>query len=399
MQPAPEVQARVGTVLCGKYAVRRVLGSGGMGVVYEALNTWTLRPVALKVLRPELCAQVELVRRFVQEAQATAALRHPNLCEVLDLCREEGDGSLCIVQEYLDGADLRRVLDLRERLTAREALGVLLPAMDALATAHEHGVVHRDVKPENLFLARDPGGRLSPRVLDFGVSKVTHEGAFSGRTTLNGASLGTPQYMSPEQACGVETVDARSDVWSVAVVLFECLSGVSPFEAESPADIADSVLSRPIPRLAERAPWVPRALAEAVQRGLERDLAARYPDLRAFQAALRACGLGEGSCQGLLDDGPLSLEPEAPAHSEFPTAEHRTLRASAPTEESAEAFPLVRASSPPPASARAPYAVLLAGVALLLALLPAGISAGMYLGRRSAAARASVAVVVSAPTS
>jgi serine/threonine-protein kinase len=207
--------------------------------------------------------------------------------------------------------------------------------------------------------------------------------------------------MSPEQACGTDTVDHRSDVWSVAVVFFEALTGRCPFDGPSPVEIADCVLSQPVPSLWECAPWLPPAFAQVIQKGLERDLALRHQDLRAFSQALRACGLGEGACGGLLDvDGP-APRPTQPAPA-LPTTE----RAEAPTVPElarspgapSAVFPLVRPSSPPEDSRRSTFAALLAGVALLLVLLPAGITAGLYLGRRSATVPSSGSSVAASPT-
>ncbi len=272
----------------GKYKVIRLLGEGGMGAVYEAENTWTHRRVAVKVLLPEYASNAEAVERFFREAQSAAQLSHPNIVDVFDMGREGQDGALYIVQELLDGTDLRHRLVEAGRLSPREAFDLLAPVMEALAFAHARGVVHRDLKPDNIFLAKTPTG-LVPTLIDFGISKVAPRDEAQFRTKT-GAILGTPWYMSPEQCLG-KPVDGRTDLWSVGVVLYELLTGSTPFEHAEPGVALVHIVTQPTPRIERLAPDIPPALADAVHRALERDLAKRYPDVRAFLDALRACPL------------------------------------------------------------------------------------------------------------
>jgi serine/threonine-protein kinase len=261
VNPSPAREDRSGALVGGKYRLVRLLGRGGMGAVYEAENTWTRRRVAMKLLRPEYARDREALRRFMQEAQSASQIAHPNIIDVLDLGLETSDGSLYMVQELLYGEDLRaRLKAAGGKLPPTEAVGVLVPILGALAAAHEHGVVHRDIKPENIFLTRDSTGRVVPKLIDFGVSKVLEPGQ-SGAQTGAGTALGTPRYMAPEQLRGEPDVDARADVWSVGVVLYELVSGVNPFEAPTAFGSANRVLNEPVAPLPDP---VPRALASVV---------------------------------------------------------------------------------------------------------------------------------------
>jgi serine/threonine-protein kinase len=258
VDPGPAREDRSGALVGGKYRLVRLLGRGGMGAVYEAENNWTRRRVAMKLLRPEYARDREALRRFMQEAQSASQIAHPNIIDVLDLGLETSDGSLYMVQELLHGEDLRARLKAAGRLSATEALDVMVPILGALAAAHEHGVVHRDIKPENIFLTKDSAGRVVPKLIDFGVSKVLEPGQ-AGAQTGPGTALGTPRYMAPEQLRGEPDVDARADVWSFGVVLYELLSGVNPFEAPTAFGSASRVLNEPVAPLE---PPVPLGLAK-----------------------------------------------------------------------------------------------------------------------------------------
>ena len=288
MSDPANAAARVGAVIGGKYALTSLLGVGGMGAVYAAENTWTRRPVALKLLHPEFARSQEVVERFMQEAQLASQLRHPNIVDVLDLGQEAADGSLYIVQELLQGNDLRAVLDASGRVDVQTALDVALPLMGALALAHRRGVVHRDIKPENVFLAQDEHGESTPKLIDFGISKVTVEGRDDRNLTQAGTLVGTPNYMSPEQARGEASLDGQTDVWSLGVVLYEMLSGKVPFDAPNQNVLMVKIIMEPAPRIETVAPNLPPALADVVHTALANDRAARYPDMAAFAAALIA---------------------------------------------------------------------------------------------------------------
>jgi serine/threonine protein kinase len=288
-----DASARVGTVVGGKYALKSLIGTGGMGAVYEAENTWTRRPVALKLLHPEFANSREVVERFMQEAQLASQLRHPNIVDVLDMGQEESDNSLFIVQELLHGNDLRTLLDASGRLDAPTAIDIVLPLMGALALAHRRGVVHRDIKPENIYLAHDESGEVVPKLIDFGISKiVTASRADARNLTQTGTLVGTPNYMSPEQARGDAQVDGQTDVWSLGVVLYEMLSGSVPFDAPNQNVLMVKIIMEHAPRIESVAPDLQPALAELVHRALANDRASRFSDMSVFISAVLQSGLG-----------------------------------------------------------------------------------------------------------
>jgi tetratricopeptide (TPR) repeat protein len=285
-----------GRLVGGKYVLLGRLGEGGVGMVFEAQNTWTTRYVAVKVLRPECAESPDAVRRFRREARTTTQLRHPNIVDVLDM-GQDADGTLYIVEELLHGMRQRDLLEEKRRLSPAEALDVLVPVMGALEAAHERGVLHRDLKPENVFLCRGEDGVIAPKVIDFGISKVIAAAGppaaqMDGGSTVAGGIVGTPEYMSPEQIVG-EELDARSDVWAAGVVWFEALSGRRPFTGEIPLAIFRQIVRGPAPAF-DPEDGVPADLAAAVLRALARDRDGRHPTMRAFLAALRACALPSG---------------------------------------------------------------------------------------------------------
>ena len=300
MRPAADLDDRSGAVVGGKYRLVRLLGRGGMGAVYEAENTWTRRRVATKLLRPEYARDRLALRRFMQEAQAASQIAHPNIIDVLDLGLEPADGSLYMVQELLHGEDLRARLRAKGRLDPAEALDVLVPVLGALAAAHERGVVHRDIKPENIFLATDSSGHAMPKLIDFGISKVL-EPEQAGAQTGTGTTLGTPRYMAPEQVRGEPDVDARADVWSVGVVLYELFTGDNPFSAATAFGSANRVLTETPPPLGEA---VSAALGAIVSRTMSRAPADRYLDARELLEALlvldEAAGLRQRHAAAIL---------------------------------------------------------------------------------------------------
>jgi serine/threonine-protein kinase len=278
-------ESRTGQLIADKYKLGRRLGSGGMGVVYEATNTWTGRQVALKLMHPWFSAEPETVSRFRREAQSATRIKHPSIVDVLDMGEDRKDGALFIVQEFLTGDTLRQHLVEHGPLPVLEAAAVLEPIMDGLAAAHEAGVVHRDVKPENVILSVAHGGVTAPKLIDFGVSKITagdHAGVLQTDRVL-----GTPAYMSPEQLRASDTIDGRTDVWAVGAMMYELLCGRRPFAAENRGQVWVQILTVDPKPLRELAPAVPKAVAQVVARALEREREARWPTMRAMLAALR----------------------------------------------------------------------------------------------------------------
>jgi eukaryotic-like serine/threonine-protein kinase len=283
-----------GRVIARKYRLECLLGEGGMGAVWRAFNLQLEVPVALKLLRSDLAA-TDLGERLKVEARAAAKLVHPSIVRVFDIGESES-GEPFIVMELLNGESLSELLR-RGALPPVSAVQLLLPIAEALSLAHSRGVVHRDLKPDNIFIAQE-GSVAQPKLLDFGIAKVT-SGALAGGPTLTqtGTLLGSPEYMSPEQAYALPDVDERSDVWAFCVVLYEALAGVTPFRGESVASILRSVVQdqpAPLDRLA----GVDAALSAIVTRGLTKDRETRPASI---------FGLGRElslwlSSQGVLED-------------------------------------------------------------------------------------------------
>lgn len=284
---------KAGELFAGKYALLGELGSGGMGSVYEAENAWTGRRVAIKTLRSELLGSSDIVSRFLQEGRATARIQHPNVLEILDMGQEAG-GELYIIQEFLVGTDLRTRLTAGA-MTLREAIDALLPIMGALAAAHARGIVHRDVKPANIVLAREASSSEPvPKLIDFGIAKVLpngRDGVMSLTNTMRGELMGTPSYMSPEQIIGDPKLDGSADIWSMGVVFYEALTGRRAFSGESLPEVIRKILSVKPPPIRELAPRVPQEIADVIDKMTETERENRFPTMRAVIEALRSTSL------------------------------------------------------------------------------------------------------------
>jgi serine/threonine-protein kinase len=277
-------ESREGALIGGKYQLERRIGQGAMGDVYRARNLDVGRVVAIKLLSASLANDDVAVKRFLREARAASLVRHPNVVDVIDL-GQDSEGVPFIVQDYLSGSDLRdHVSSLGGSLPPRDALALLRPIAHALAAAHERGVVHRDVKPGNIFLAMERGACI-PKLVDFGISRIA---APDQTATMAGQIVGTPAYMAPEQILKPDAIGPATDVWAFGVVLFECLAGRRPFDEPTVAGLYVAISQAPIPRLDELRFDVPAELSDLVARCLERDLARRLPDGAALAAALDA---------------------------------------------------------------------------------------------------------------
>lgn len=271
-----ESGARTGEVLKGKYRLEALIGSGGMGDVYRARNTMIERTVAIKLLHAVHAANEDIVGRFLREAKAANLVRHRNVVEVLDIDQDD-QGVPFIVQEYLEGEDLGTTLDkIDGGLSLRVALGLLVPVVEAVGAAHAKGLVHRDLKPDNVFLTLgQDAGTIVPKVLDFGISKMPAN-AEDVRVTSADMIMGTPAYMSPEQIQSPWLVDARSDIWALGIIVHEALTGQLPFRGESPGALFQEICTKdPIP-LTEALPDVPTEVVAIVSRCMKRDPAQRY---------------------------------------------------------------------------------------------------------------------------
>jgi serine/threonine-protein kinase len=279
-----------GTLLGGKYRIERLLGEGGMGVVMLATHVDLERLVAIKILRPEYAARDEVVTRMLFEARAAARLRNEHIVRVLDVARLD-TGAPYIVLEYLEGYDLGAYLVEHGALPVAQAVDCVLQACEALAEAHALGLVHRDLKPENLFVTSGPAGSWHIKVLDFGVSKDTRRAAEPRSTITNPSSaVGSPHYMAPEQMLVQPDLDCRADIWSLGAILFELISGHSPFEAQSLPSVCGLVLEGQPKHLNEVCPEVPGELDVIISRCLSKDRNARFPDVASLAAALAAWG-------------------------------------------------------------------------------------------------------------
>ncbi len=279
------LEASVGAEL-GSYRLVSLLGKGAMGRVFRARHLKLGREVAIKVLNPEYAARPDVVQRFFREAQVVNQIGHEHIVDVTDLV--EFPGGAFLVMELLEGQSLRQVTRRKRRKwpTVRGAVEIMAQVCDALEAAHQHGVVHRDLKPDNVFVVKR-GGRDYAKVLDFGVAKLKEPDAES---TMSGMILGTPLYMSPEQATG-KPVDCAADIWAAGVVLYELLSGAVPFRAESFAELAAKLRDDPAPALPAKTPrgeGIPPALGAAVMHCLEKRASDRFRSMGALAEALRA---------------------------------------------------------------------------------------------------------------
>jgi serine/threonine-protein kinase len=277
-------QIAIGSVVRGKYRVERVLGEGGMGTVLSAWHEHLDQRVALKVLLPELVAHGPLLERFKREAQAASRIRSDHVARVIDVDALES-GAPFMVMEYLEGQDLA---SLPERwLPARTAVEYVLQACDAIAEAHALGIVHRDIKPANLFLTRSREGRPLVKVLDFGISKVEKtENGRAASVTKTSAVMGSVVYMSPEQMLSARDVDARTDIWSLGVTLYELCTGELPFYAETLPQVCALVMNTvPAPPRSHR-PDLPEELSAVILRCLDKDRDRRYASIAALVDAL-----------------------------------------------------------------------------------------------------------------
>jgi serine/threonine-protein kinase len=267
----------VGSVISGKFEVLRVLGQGAMGVVVAARHLELDETVAIKFIHPEAQSVPDIVSRFAREAKACARLGSEHIAKVMDVGVAPGIGPY-IVMEYLEGQDLGSALRKRGALPVHRACEYVMQVCEALALAHAAGIIHRDVKPDNLFLTRR-GNLDIIKVLDFGISKTPLGGrAFGGevRVTETACLMGTPLYMSPEQIRATHEVDHRSDIWSLGVVLFELLTGRTAFAGETLTQVCALVLEGEAPRLAEHCRSAPNGLAAVIERCLMKDPALRY---------------------------------------------------------------------------------------------------------------------------
>ena len=271
------VLERLSRVLADRYSVQRELGAGGWATVYLATDQKHQREVALKVLRPEVASAIGL-ERFVREIEISARLRHPNILPLFD--SGEADGLFYYVMPFVEGESLRDILNRETQLSIDDTLRIAQEVADALALAHSHGVVHRDVKPENILI--DAGHAV---VTDFGIARAILE-VESDKLTGSGIAVGTPEYMSPEQAAGGGEIDPRSDIYSLGCVLYEMLVGEPPFEGRTLQAIIARHMTGVIPKPSETRSTVPAAVDTIVERALAKVPADRFGGAEQLAEAL-----------------------------------------------------------------------------------------------------------------
>ena len=312
----PILDPLVDTVVAGRYRIIKLLGEGGMGSVYLAEHVAIQKKLALKVLHPEYATKGDIVTRFQQEAISASRIKHPNVLEIFDFGQIE-TGAFFLAMEFLEGNDLADELARQHTLEPARGLCIALQICRALAAAHANGVVHRDMKPENVFLQRTPDGEEIVKIVDFGIAQLrTNEEAAAcakrRRLTRTGMIFGTPEYMSPEQAGG-RHADARADVYAVGIILYEMFTGAVPFTGETFLGVLAKHLNYPPPDMSAVFPelQISGELTGVIRRSLAKDPAARYASMNEFSQALQATPEGRGaSGRRSAPGGAISSSPE-----------------------------------------------------------------------------------------
>jgi serine/threonine-protein kinase len=301
------MDALVGTVLEGAYRITRLIGEGGMGAVYEAVQLRLAKRVAVKLMARHLAADEKALARFHREAEITSHLGHPHLVAVVDYGQAES-GEPYLVMEYLEGEDLDHRLRRVGRMPIESVVRVVKQVASALSAAHAQGIVHRDLKPGNIFLVQIPGEPDFVKVLDFGISKM-----MAARTRLTNASsaVGTPIYMSPEQATGlVEEVDHHVDQWALACIAWEMLLGHPPFVADDVTALLYQIIKMDPHPLTPRVPGLPPGVELELRQALAKRPADRFPSIREFSHAFESAALGRPPD---LTPAPVQLVSETPS--------------------------------------------------------------------------------------
>jgi serine/threonine-protein kinase len=275
---------RLSQALGTSFTLEGEIGRGGMGVVYQARDERLKRKVAVKVLPPELAFREEIRIRFLREAETAARLSHPHIVPIHSV-GEGPDGLVYFVMAYVDGESLAAKLKRRERLPPEEARRIMMETADALGAGHALGIIHRDVKPDNILLE---GSRGRTVLTDFGIAKALTSTTGPGTLTATGVAIGTPHYMSPEQAAGDREIDGRSDIYSLGVVGYQMLAGELPFSAPTVPGILLKQITEQAPNLQDRSPTCPDDLASCVMRSLEKEPEARWPTADALRRALES---------------------------------------------------------------------------------------------------------------
>jgi eukaryotic-like serine/threonine-protein kinase len=277
----------VGSILDGKYELIKLLGEGGMGAVYEATHLLIGRRLAVKFLHVQYATNQEVITRFQREAQAASKIQHEHIIEVTDM-GATADKTPYIVMEYLEGRDIKALLGEVGPLPPRRASHIMLQALSGLQAAHDVEIIHRDLKPENIYVINKSGNPDYVKLLDFGISKFRSlEGEGVKGLTQTGTVLGTPYYMSPEQARGDQNISTRSDIYAMGVILYQMLSGQLPFDAPNYNALLIKILTEEPPDLLTLNPDIPVEMVDAVRKAMSRNPADRFQDCVEFQQVLR----------------------------------------------------------------------------------------------------------------
>ena len=382
VRPDPASDPLIGQMVGGRYVLLRRIGKGGMGVVYEADHTGLGKRVAVKLLLDKYTDDPEVVARFQREARTASSIGHDHIVEVTDAGMHD-DGRSYIVMELLEGASLAEVLEASGPMAAARAVHIVHQVLRGLGAAHAKGIVHRDMKPENVFLVAK-GDRVDyVKIMDFGISKFLMSTESKVRLTATGAVIGTPVYMAPEQAMALGEVDARVDLYAVGVMLYEMLAGHPPFQAPSYIALVTQHLNLPPPPLGAERPDLPRRLVAAVHHALEKDPAHRFQSAAEMAAGIPAADAlayaDQLSTVGSSGEHPgasrTSAEsPQALARA-FP-AHHSTPGGTVPTGSQVFGQPPATGAAPAPPRSRWPLAI--AGLAVLAAavILAVGLGGG-----------------------
>lgn len=279
-----------GTVVSSRYKLVSVIGRGGMGEVWAGVHLGTGRKVAVKLLDSKFLENPSIVERFGREARAASAIEHPGIADVLDVDRTE-DGVPYLVMEFLQGETLGQRIEALGKITEAKAVDVMVQLLEALHAAHERGIVHRDLKPDNIFLVPKGPGREIVKILDFGISQKADE-VHAKKLTQAGSVLGTPHYMSPEQAIGQATIDGRADIYAAGVVLYECLVGDVPFDADNYNALLATILRDEPPPPSARGANVSAAVEKVILMAMEKDREMRPQSAAQMRSMLLAAVQG-----------------------------------------------------------------------------------------------------------
>lgn len=340
-------------ILDGRYRLMDTLGKGTVGAVYRSEHLWMKKTVAIKLLHPEVTSSEEAVKRFAREARLASMIDNPHCVNVYDFAQAP-DGTYYLAMEYLEGQSLYKAIRKDKRLPLEQCREVFLQILEALSAAHKVGIVHRDMKPENIMLLQRGGPFPYVKILDFGIAKGDQAGD-GAQLTRVGFTVGTPEYMSPEQATAVE-IDGRADIYSTGVMLFECATGRRPFIGASAVEIATAHVSTPPPKPSEIAPEVgiSKELEAVILKALEKEPDNRFPDAASFAKALsRAIPAPRQEASGVHQ---LSMPEKSQTKTESkPEPKHEPKQ------------PLQPAPAAPPANTSLPWAI--AGISSIVAIV------------------------------